>query len=817
MAAPLEYDFRVIGRAVVEREIAALEKRFIASAARLNREFNKLATGGTGRTSGGGASTSRNNGGLFAPGHKEYIAQQRLNHRQSLRDIKERERAAVNAVRGERKQVDDVNRSRQSIHNQRLREEKQQRIESTKTNAQRQREIDRQSSSQQALARQRRSEEAAHKNLTKSRVDFIKSTVSGGVGRVANAIGSVGRLGLSVAGIGASALAASSISQAISLDETSRRLSIAGRNPGEKGVDPGMLSKEFTKTGIKTGFSPEAIASGVRSYVAKTGDLNTAMVNKDMFATVAQGGDTDVTDIFNMAADMKSKLKLGTPEEMKEAFAIFSQQGKKGKFELKNMAVEMPQILSNAANAGMRGVGGARDVGAMMQMAMDATGNGSEATTAVLNMMKSFPQHAKDFQSGKAFGGRKVQIYEGGDSKNPMRNLGDIMAESISASRGDMGAIYKKFGIRGKKALDPMMNAYKEAYHATKGTEAQKDAAGKAATKAEFGKYRNLPADFKDVELDAQDAMKSFSVQMEIINTKLKDAIASQLFPEIVKLLPELEKLIPYVADATKAFINLVKYIANDPMGAVFKALAASIAYEMAKVGLGKLVTGGLTSVMSRIPAISGAAGGVGGMGGAAGGMGIAARLAGGAIGGAAGYFGGGAAAKALGGSESTQSMVAFGLGGAGAAAGAGLGVLGAEIGLFVGLVADQANKLKNENGGWDFWNGDDKLNAAAKAEANERSSKALSDSFSRETNNSLANIAIQDDKDTAYGKALREGKTQTEAMAEYKASGGGTVIDTISAQKEANAEVAKFAELLKTVDLTGLKPNTGDKPSPIK
>ncbi len=596
MAAPLEYDFRVIGRAVVEREIASLEKRFIASAARLNKEFNKLANGGAGGSKTG---SSRVGGGLYAPGQKEYIAQQRLFHKQSLKEARERERAAVKAVRAERQAQDNLNRSRQSIHNQRLREEKQTRIESSKTNAQRQRDIDRQSRSQQSLARQRAREESESRQNVKSKTDFIKSTVGGGVGRVANAIGSIGRTGMAIAGIGAAGITASSISQAISLDETSRRLSIAGRDPGTKGVNPAELSKSFTRTGIATGFSPEAIAGGVRAYVAKTGDIQTALANQKMFATVAQGGDTDVTDIFNMAADMKSKLKLDTPEKMKEAFAIFSQQGKKGKFELKNMAVEMPQILSNAANAGVRGVGGARDIGAMMQMAMDATGNGSEATTAVLNMMKSFPQHAKSFQSGEAFGGRKVQIYEGGDSKNPTRSLGTIMAESISASRGDMGAIYKKFGIRGKKALDPMMNAYKDAYHATKGTDTDKDKAGQAAVKAEFSKYRDLPADFKDVEADAADAMKSFSVQMEIINTKLKDAIASQLFPEIVKLIPQIAALVPMVSKLVAGFLQLASWLIDNPLKGLGAAVGVSIAYELAKAGIAKLFADSISAVVT--------------------------------------------------------------------------------------------------------------------------------------------------------------------------------------------------------------------------
>lgn len=603
MAAPLEYDFRVIGRAVVEREIAALEKRFIASASKLNREFAKLGgsrTQTSGATGSGTGASLRFRDPVFGPGRKEQLAQ-----------IKANERAAVKAVREERKQVENLNRSRQSIHNQRLREEKQTRVESSKTDAERQRQIDRQSRTQQSLARQRLREEAKSRESAKARVDFVKSTVGGGIGRVASVLGSIGKAGLAVAGISAAGIAASSISQAITLDEGSRRLSIAGRAPGEKGSDPASLSKAFTQTGIATGLAPEQIMSGVRKYVEKTGDLGYAMKNSKTFATVAQGADANVEDVFAMAADMKGKLGLNDPEDMKQAFAIFSQQGKKGKFELKNMASEMPEILSTASNAGVRGVAGARDIGALLQQAMEATGNGSEAATAVNTMFKDFGLHANKIQSGQAFGGRKVQVYEGGDPRNKNRSFADVMTESVSASRGNMSELYKVFGVRGIKALNPQINAYKEAYQNTKGTDAEKDIAGTKAAKASFAKYRDLPASFESVQQDAADAMKSFSVQMEVINTKLKDAVASQLFPEIIKLVPQIAALVPLVSKLVAGFISLVGWLANNPLSGLGIALAGSIGIELVKARIGTVIATGLASIIAGVQA-GGLRGGIG-------------------------------------------------------------------------------------------------------------------------------------------------------------------------------------------------------------
>ena len=109
-----------------------------------------------------------------------------------------------------------------------------------------------------------------------------------------------------------------------------------------------------------------------------------------------------------------------------------------------------------------------------------------------------------------------------------------------------------------------MINAYKTAYNANGGGK-KGDQAGRDAMKGIFEDFSKVSAEFSEVERDATDATKGLGVQLEIFKNQLQDAVASQLFPEIVKLAPEIKALVPYVKDATKSFISLVKFFSSNP------------------------------------------------------------------------------------------------------------------------------------------------------------------------------------------------------------------------------------------------------------
>ncbi len=446
------------------------------------------------------------------------------------------------------------------------------------------------------------------KRITRERVEFAKETVGHGASRVASTVKAVGSTGMALLGVGGAAMAASAVSQAIKLDEMSRRLSIAGRGRGEAGVDPKSMSKQFTQTGIASGLAPEDIASGVAAYTAKNGDLGAALKGQGTFATVAQGSGADVTDIFSAAADLKDKFDIQGLEDLQKAFAILSEQGKKGSFELRAMSSEFPEILATASTAGVKGIRGVRDVGSLMQIAKQASGSDSEASTAVQAMFRQLSAKSAKVQSGEAFGGGPgVSVFEGNDATKPMRNFVDVVTDVISRSKGNIPQLQEIFDARGIKAVNPLIAKYREANNAAGGG-AKGDAAGREAVSKHFKQFSDVSGDFSELQRDSGDAMKSFSVQMEMANTQIKQAISDELFPELLKLVPVLKELIPYVGRAAKMFVDLVGFFMNHPFASLATIVGVQLAADFAAARLGSLASAGLEKMMSKIPGGGGGA-----------------------------------------------------------------------------------------------------------------------------------------------------------------------------------------------------------------
>jgi hypothetical protein len=356
---------------------------------------------------------------------------------------------------------------------------------------------------------------------------------------------------------------------------------------------------------------------------------------------------------------------------MPDALAKLYEQGKKGAFELKDLGAAIPQLGSQAATLGMTGVKGMTTLGGLAQIAQSGTGNAAEAQTALANLFNQIVAKSSKIQSGEAFGGHKVQVFEGGDPKKKMKDIRQILADMIGASGGNVQQLLDVGEIRGSKALNPMINAYKDAGGG---------AAGKAAVLKLIEDAADAEGTFKDVQVDAAEVMKSTSVQLEILNTKLQDAVNSKLLPALTDLIPKLEPLIPKFGELLEVLAKWIGWLAENPAAGLGLAITGAIVKDIVSAGIGQAVGAAITGAMS-------SAGG--------------ARAAG-AIGtGLAGLAGGTAAGGGL--LAGARAMLG---GAAGAGSGAGLLVGGAAL---VGAAGagyatyNQNEKLKGESGGLGF------------------------------------------------------------------------------------------------------------------
>lgn len=84
-----------------------------------------------------------------------------------------------------------------------------------------------------------------------------------------------------------------------------------------------------------------------------------------------------------------------------EAMDTLNKLGKEGAFELKDIAEKGVRALSMYSAAGGKGVGGIKDVGVALESAIDATGDGATAATAVENLIRDLqiPKVVKTLKS----------------------------------------------------------------------------------------------------------------------------------------------------------------------------------------------------------------------------------------------------------------------------------------------------------------------------------------------------------------------------------------------------------------------------------
>src|SRR5262249_45431587 len=247
----------------------------------------------------------------------------------------------------------------------------------------------------------------------------------------------------------------------------------SARGAGEKAVDPTILQKEFENTALATpGISANAVAAGTQLYVAKTGDLATARSMQHTFATVASATGSDYADIAGSAADIAQKFDIKGVEEMQQAFATLTFQGKKGAFELKDAAAYFSEMASAAQRFGVgTGPKALATLGGLAQIARTATGSAAEASTAIQDMFSELVAKAAKIKSH-----HRVDVF---DKEGKARDVRDVLTELIGRVGGadlakKKSELQQIFGIRGSRAVSPLISAFSDAALQTKGTDEQK-------------------------------------------------------------------------------------------------------------------------------------------------------------------------------------------------------------------------------------------------------------------------------------------------------------------------------------------------------
>lgn len=452
-----------------------------------------------------------------------------------------------------------------------------------------------------------------------SRREF-RGRVGSTLGAIGSSVASVGKTALAVTGLGGGALIASKLGPAAGLEQRQRQLIVNATGAGQTSpYQYGDLQKRISNEAVATGVSQEGITGGLEKFVQRTGDLGMAVDNMRTFATVSMATGASVEDIAGAAADLMQKFDIKKPEQMADALATLAYQGKKGAFELRDMADTFPELAAAASRAGMKGVTGMQTLGGLAQISRSATGSGAEASTALQMALAKMVQEGSKLESGEALGGKKVNVFTD-KKKTALRNVPDVIADIISQSGGNLTQLQDVFDARGIRAMSPLIQKYTEVSGATKGTAVEKSAAGRAAVVAMIQDASSAAGTFADIQKDAGEVQKSTNVQLEKFNSMLTSAVQEKLLPTLTSLIPKLTPLIPTFGLLLEKIASIVQWASENPIQGVGAIILGKVAADVAGAGIGAGLKSVLTDVIVKMVGgqIAGAA--VPGMAGAGGG-----------------------------------------------------------------------------------------------------------------------------------------------------------------------------------------------------
>ena len=552
----IHYRFVASGHSEVEKAFAGIETRARASkkatedAVRAGR-----SVGATGRAGGGGAGprlTEQERLGQRVAASQERAAAREVKAAERLAAAKAKaeERAAAGRVRAEERARRHVAGIRDKFFADEQRKgEKADREHAARVEKEankRQRKIE-EAAKRERAAKDRASRESG--SARKQSIGVLKDLAGGAF--------------LATVGTGA-AIIGSAAKEALSLQEAASRISINSRKSGEGFRSPDELRRSFERTAIATpGQTAAGIADAVGKFVSLTGDVDTALKSQGTFATVASATGSNIGDIAQAAASLSQQFDIKGIDEMREALAALTFQGKEGSFELKDAAAQFQELAAAGAAFGIpKGAQGVKVLGGLTQIARSGTGSAAEASTAVNMFLNQLT--AKQDKLRRA----GVEVF---DKQGKARDVRDLIVESISKVGGSDMAKKKAglldiFDVRGVRTINPLVAKYNTAFQSTQGNEAAKTAAGVKALRDEIERSINAPGDWADVQEDAAKAQQDSSAQIAAAWESVKAKTADSLLPSITKmaeLLAGKESLLDPFIEAVELATDAVVWFAD--------------------------------------------------------------------------------------------------------------------------------------------------------------------------------------------------------------------------------------------------------------
>lgn len=204
----------------------------------------------------------------------------------------------------------------------------------------------------------------------------------------------------------------------------------------------------------------EEALKGLEALVTQGKELPEALSMLGPIVKAAQASGASVEDMSNSAGSMLTNLGFKV-DQLAAGFDRLAFAGKKGQFELKDMARYFPELASGWANVGQKGADKLADLAAATQIVRKQTGTAERTASGLRDLMakvnstdvqRNFKKMGVDLEGGLKKGHKEGKAFF------------DILIElTEKATKGDMSQLPKLFGeIDSRQAISALVNLKEE-------------------------------------------------------------------------------------------------------------------------------------------------------------------------------------------------------------------------------------------------------------------------------------------------------------------------------------------------------------------
>lgn len=377
-----------------------------------------------------------------------------------------------------------------------------------------------------------------------------------------------------VLNVGGGFTIADSVQREVSLRGQAASMAASASLAGGRPISGAEILERTRAVANEHGFDPTEIMEGVGKLKDLTGNLEQALSLAPKIAQLANATGGNVAEFGeNLGNILASSPNMSTDDALK-LLRVQAAQGAVAGVEVKDMAKYGSRLT---AGASYYGGDRSQNIAATSAMAQLARQHGSasspaEAALAAQRFGSDVVKHATALEAK----GIKVR-----DGKGTLIDPTKIIAQMLDKTKGDVTKLAKlDVGDRGGKVLEGAAALYRDAGGGAK---------GKEAVQSYFDSLTKAVATDKEIEAAESKRLAEVDKQLEMSMNQLRDAVGTQLVPELIKLVPVIRDAVPGVRSLLEAFVRLANWASENPLKAAFAAAGVSV------MGLGARISAEIT------------------------------------------------------------------------------------------------------------------------------------------------------------------------------------------------------------------------------